>query len=241
MITPRRSMLAALAVAPLLGIGASVGAASARPLGDLAALSDADLLELGARNADAAFAALCADALTKEARSSLAWKFYQDAEDAANAATPEFPAALIARGVYRKRDDSTVPVEERWSPDQDKGGMLLWNLAHGEAKRRGVQYSKAVEHDLRAQFGAWQDAERGARAAFMVSELEADYDAATAAASDAFSAVLDQPARNADALLIKLHLLGHRYGVDCDNEAAVDLPAGCFSALIADVARVIAS
>jgi len=241
MTTPRRSILSALALAPLLG-AVSVAPAMALPVD--AGRSEADWLEHGSRNADPAFAALCAEALRHEVRSRAAWTLYQDAEEAAHAATPEFPPSLVVQCVKRDASGSIAERwEQRWTPETDRHAFIgvLWHLAHREAQARGIPYSKSIEADLRARFDEWNAAQAAARADYMVSELEADYDAVTIAAGDALTTVLDYPARNADALLVKLHLLGVRYGVDNDSDASVDLPAGRFAAIVADVSRVLAS
>lgn len=241
MTTPRRSFLSAIALAPLVG---AVSAAPAAALPVDPERSEADWLEHGSRNADPAFAALCAEALRHEARSNAAWTLYQDAEEAAHAATPEFPPSLVVQCI--RRDDSGAIAkrwEERWSPEMDRKSFrgVLRNLAHREAQARGIPYSKSLEADLRARFEAWSAAEAATRADYMVSELEADYEAATIAAGNALTAVLDYPPRNAEALMVKLHLLGARYGIANDSEADMHLPSGRYVALIADVAHALVS
>lgn len=225
MTTPRRSVLAAIVAAPVVGSGV----AHSRPAPiDLDSLDVLELLERGASNPDAKFSRLCSVALDARARSELAYRLYADAEKAVLAATPEFPPALISHGVYRKRDGSTMPVEDRWTPERP---MSLWDLAHGEAKRRGVEYSPALEAELRKQYDDWSQARASAKAAYRVAELDQAQCAADRVAMRALDAVQDYPARSADVLMLKLYLRLADDDVPADSEI--------FSALVADVARVL--
>jgi hypothetical protein len=241
MTTPRRSFLSALALAPLVGAVSAVPAAALPVDSDR---SEADWLEHGSRNADPAFAALCAEALHQAARSRISFTLYQDAAEAAEAATPEFPPALVLHCCQRDAGGAiTREWRERWSPEMETKSFMgvLPRLAHREAQARGIPYSKSLEADLRALFDDWSAAREQARADYMVSELAAACDAATDLAGDALSAVFDYRPRNADALLVKMRLLAIRHSVDCDGEGECTLPSGCLPALISDVARVLAS
>ncbi len=235
-MTPRRSVLAALAGAPVL---AGAGIATATPaaissLANLSGLDEAGLLEAGARCSDAAFASLCADALEKIARAEAAGALSDDAEEAVERATPEYPAGLRYRCRYRhtsgERAGQVDEWEERCEPDGVRASML-WNMAHRRAKAAGVSYQDG-EAQLRAEYAAWIAARDGARAHYMTRELGAAADDTAAAEGQAVRAVLDYPARSADALLIKLHIRAVTDRWDFSTEEG-------FWRLIADVRRVV--
>lgn len=220
MNTPRRSFLAAFAAAPVV---ATAGLAAAEMLPrDLAAMSQTDLLEVGSRNRDAAFAALCSDALHLYARDEIAGRLWEDAAAAAEAATPEFPPALC-----RVRSGE----QEQWSPARENGAFL-WNIAHAEAQRRGVAYTPALEAELRMQYADWAAARDEARVAYMVRELEQQAEETMNRACDAFWRIAECPSPNAEALLVKLHLRRARCMGD-DSEAPM------WAALAADLERVL--
>lgn len=229
MTTPRRSVLAAIAGAPLAAIAAAPGSAGAATLIDFASMGQADLLELGTRNADAAFAALCADALEKSMRSDAAERLCSDAYNAAEADAP-FPAAL-AWTERRRVDGETLSIARKWRPEDDAGGSKLWNRAHAEALRLGVPYSRSIEADLRAQYYAWRSARDAAEAHYMTRELTGQSDAAGEAAGAAFWRVADYPVTNADALLLKVHLRRERLEGDSEQEQ--------WAAIAADLERVL--
>lgn len=236
MTTPRRSFLAAFAAAPIVAVAGVTGAA-ALPRADLGAMSEADLLEVGSRNRDAAFAALCSDALHQYARDAMAARLYDDASAAAEAATPEFPRALCRETVIfvPLADDPSFKVrqrgQEQWSPERENG-FHLWNLAHAEAKRRGIAYTPALEAELRAQYAAWAAARDEARAAYMLTELVQQADDAQELACDAFWRVVEFPAPNAEAMLVKLHLRRAR----CEGD---ETEQPMWAALAADLERVL--
>jgi hypothetical protein len=228
--TARRALLGAIIAAPVLGVAAHAAASPVRA--DLAALDEPGLLDVGSRNADAQFAALCRDALQTSERSTAAGQLYDDASEAAERDTPEYPAGLRYRcrfthlkGEWAGQVDEW---EERCEPDGERASML-WNMAHRRAKAAGVTYTEA-EAQLRSEFAAWRAAKHGAEAHYMTRELRAADDAASDAAGDAFRRVLECPARNAEALLIKLHLRA--------NAEIFDFEGAAIAQLIADIQRV---
>ncbi len=227
--TPRRALLGAMVAAPLAGLSA---AASARvPSIDPSALDVLDVLQQGSSLPDAEFARLCSVALEARARSELAYRLYCDAEDAANAAEPQFPPALISRGTYRPRHGEPETIEQRWAPEEGHWG--LWNLAHAEAKRRGVPYSLALEAELSAQYDEWRRGVDDAHAAYLVRELDEAQNAAGVASQLALDWVHDYPARSADVLMVKLYLRLADSDPPQDGET--------FATIVADVARVVAA
>lgn len=236
MTTPRRSFLAAFAAAPVVAMAGAAGAATL-PRDDLAAMSQADLLEVGSRNRDAAFAALCSDALHLYARDAIAGRLWEDAEAAADAAAPEFPPALCRETTVfvPHPDDPSFRLrqraQEQWSPERENG-FHLWNLAHAEATRRGVAFTPALEAELRAQYAAWAAARDEARAAYMVRELEQQAEETLDRASAAYWRVAECPAPNAEALLVKLHLRRAR----CEGD---DSEQPMWAALAADLERAL--
>jgi len=225
--THRRALLGAVVAAPLAGLSAaaSAGVPSIGP----SALDVLDVLQQGSTLPDAEFARLCSVALEARARSELAYRLYCDAEDAADAASPQFPPALIRSRVHRIGESETT--EERWRPEL--GAWHLWNLAHAEAKRRGVPYSIALEADLSAQYDEWNRSTDDTHAAYLVRELEDAANEVHRASQLALDWVHDYPARSADVLMVKLYLRL------ADNDPPAD--DEIFATVVADVARVVAA
>lgn len=206
MTTHRRAVLTAIAAAPVMG------AASAAPSPvetDLASLDVDALLRYGATlNADSEFAALCTAALAARAGADAAEQLADGAEAAADAATPAYPSALCYSINVRGWPDLEVKHTEdrRWRPD-DENGWTLWNLAHREARRRGVAYSRALEDELRQQYEAWRETREATNGAFHVAELNGASREAGREACRAFDAVIAYPTRSKSVLRVQLHLL----------------------------------
>ncbi len=235
MNTPRRNLLGAIAFAPIL-TGPAVARAPARS--DLSTLDVGALLERAARvDTDRTFADLCASAHAALLRSDAAYALAGDADRNAEAATPAFPAPLCYSVRYPAREgesDSERRVfERRWSPVDDKSGMLLWNLAHRYARTTGVPYRRDLQTELRANYDAWVAQRTEIEAGFQCDELDAAACAAGSELNRLIDAVLAYRPRTPDTLLTQLHLRS----AECllpDGEAG-------WRAIVADVARVLAA
>jgi hypothetical protein len=230
--TERRTLLKAIAAAPVVGVAATAAAAPTGAV--LADMSEEELLAHGATiSADPEFARLCAAALTEWQRSDAAWRTQAAASEAAGAETPPYPEGLCYRSRYERRGPNageTVESDERHEPrPAGEVDHVLWGLVQRHAEAAGVCHQTA-EAQLRAEYADWKRAADAAKARHRTRELEEEAEAVADIASAAVRDVLAHPALSADVLLVKLHLHADHFGPSFKPDE--------WQALIDDVARV---
>jgi hypothetical protein len=241
--TDRRALLSAISGAPLLLAAPAQASPAAANLSAL----DADALwDVGARSTDREFARLCAEAVLAQARARAVDRQYDDARRSADAATPEFPAALTILCVLR--DLNTGEPKRTWTehwhprradpaaPEYSASAPRLDTYARRYAAQRGIPYSGAVEAELRAQFEAWEAQREEALDRYLVGKLARASDAAWDEASEARWRVLRYPARSSEVLLLKASLRRCE-AINVEDSEEIEI----WSEILADLTRLLAA
>lgn len=229
----RRALLGAIATAPLALAAPPAQAALPANLDELGV---DDLLRLGAREAcDGAFASLCAAALPAYEAELRAWALFHDANETAQRLAP-FPAALEVPSVSVMPNGAAEHWIDQWAPANDPAGHQLRWLARAQLRSslgREPTHAESRTHEtvLRAQWDAWERANREAETACLVPDLRSAADIAADLYRSHFDAIMAHRPSSPHALRIKCFL----------RWAECDLPdVGAWRDIAADVEAALA-